>query len=153
MNTRLHFLGSAARIQEPVQHLAILTCMDARIDISALLGLRPGDAHVIRNAGGRATNDALHSLAVSQAAMKTREVMVIHHTDCGIGRFNQAELSEMISAASGHRFNEDLGSFTDPVAAIVDDVERIRECPYLGARDKVRGFMYDLAANTVTEVP
>jgi len=152
MNTRLHFLGSAARIQEPVQHLAILTCMDARVDTGALLGLRPGDAHVIRNAGGRATHDALQSLAVSQAVLKTREVMVIHHTECGLGRFNQAQLSEMISAASGHHFNEDLGSFTDPIAAIVEDVERIRACLFLPARDKVRGFMYDLAANTVTEV-
>ncbi|GAC1472822.1 MAG: carbonic anhydrase [Candidatus Dormibacteraceae bacterium] len=152
MNTRLHFLGSAARIQEPMQRLAILTCMDARVDISALLGLRPGDAHVIRNAGGRATTDALHSLAVSQAVLKTREVMVIHHTECGLGRFNQTQLSEMIRAASGHDFNEDLGSFTDPIAAIVEDVGRIRACPYLPARDRVRGFMYDLAANTVTEV-
>ena len=152
MNTRLHFLGSAARLQEPVQRLAILTCMDARIDINALLGLRPGDAHVIRNAGGRATNDALRSLAISQAVLKTREVMVIHHTDCGLGRFSQAQLSEMISSASGHSFHEELGTFTDPTAAIVEDVERIRACAYLPARDKVRGFMYDLAANTVTEV-
>jgi len=153
MNTRLHFLGSPARIIEPVQHLAILTCMDARIDVSALLGLRPGDAHVIRNAGGRASKDALHSLAVSQAVMKTREVMVIHHTECGLGRFSQAELAHQISTASGQHFNEDLDSFTDPIAAIVEDVERIRACPYLAARDKVRGFMYDLAANTVTEIP
>jgi carbonic anhydrase len=152
MNTRLHFLGSAARVIEPVQHLAIVACMDARVDVSALLGLRPGDAHVIRNAGGRATTDALHSLAVSQAVLKTREVMVIHHTDCGLGRFSQAQLSEMITAASGHHFNEELGSFTDPIAAIMEDVERIRACPYLPARDKVRGFMYDLAANTVTEI-
>src|SRR5947207_1295210 len=104
MNTRLHFLGSAARIVEPVQRLAVLTCMDARVDVSALLGLRPGDAHVIRNAGGRASSDALHALAVSQAVMKTREIMVIHHTECGLGRFNQAQLSEMISAASSHHF-------------------------------------------------
>jgi len=152
MNTRLHYLGSAARNIEPVQHLAILTCMDARIDVSALLGLRPGDAHVIRNAGGRASNDALHSLAVSQAVLKTREVMVIHHTECGLGLFSQAELAQQISTASGHHFNEELDSFTDQIAAIVQDVERIRECPYLPARDKVRGFMYDLAANTVTEV-
>jgi carbonic anhydrase len=152
MNTRLHFLGSAARVIEPVQHLAIVACMDARVDVSALLGLRPGDAHVIRNAGGRATTDALHSLAVSQAVLKTREVMVIHHTDCGLGRFSRAQLSEMITAASGHHFNEELGSFTDPIAAIIEDVDRIRACPYLPARDKVRGFMYDLAANTVTEI-
>ena len=151
MNTRLHFLGSAASIIEPVQHLAILTCMDARVDVSALLGLRPGDAHVIRNAGGRASADALHALAVSQAVMQTREVMVIHHTECGLGRFNQAQLSEMISAASGHHFNEDMDTFEDPIAAIVEDIERIRSCPYLPARNKVRGFMYDLAANTVIE--
>ena len=152
MNARLHFLGSAARIIEPVQHLAILTCMDARVDVSALLGLRPGDAHVIRNAGARASSDALHALAVSQAVMKTREVMVIHHTECGLGRFSQAELSEMISAASGHHFNEEMDTFKDPIASIIEDVERIRTCPFLPARDKVRGFMYDLAANTVTEV-
>src|SRR6202040_4323843 len=104
MNTRLHYLGSAARITEPVQHLAILTCMDARLDGSALLGLRPGDAHVIRNAGGRASSDAIRALAVSQAVMHTREIMVIHHTDCALGRFSQAQLNERITTASGHVF-------------------------------------------------
>jgi carbonic anhydrase len=78
--------------------------------------------------------------------------MVIHHTECGIGRFSQADLAEQISKASGHHFDEDLDSFTDPIAAIAEDVARIRACPYLAARDKVRGFMYDLQANTVTEV-
>ncbi len=153
MNTRLHYLGSAARIIEPAQHIAILTCMDARIDVSALLGLRPGDAHVIRNAGGRASNDALRAIAVSQAVLKTREVMVIHHTDCALGRFSQAQLAEQISAASGYHFAEELDCFTDPTGAIAEDVERLRACPYLPARDKIRGFMYDLAANSVTEVP
>ena len=152
MNTRLHYLGSAARIIEPVQHLAIVTCMDARVDISALLGLRPGDAHVIRNAGGRASSDALRALAISQAVMHTREVMVIHHTDCALGRFSQAQLDEQITAASGHPFSEELGCFTDSIQAIAEDVERIRACPYLAARDKVRGFMYDLTSNLVMEV-
>jgi carbonic anhydrase len=152
MNTRLHYLGSAARILEPVQHLAILTCMDARIDVSALLGLRPGDAHVIRNAGGRASNDALNALAVSQAVMKTREVMVIHHTECALGRFSQAELAEQVTAASGHHFTEEMDCFADPIAAIAEDLERIRSCPFLPLRDKIRGFMYDLAGNSVTEV-
>src|SRR5579872_5530478 len=104
MNTRLHDLGSAARIAEPVQRLVVLTCMDARVDVSALLGLRPGDAHVIRNAGGRASRDALHAVAISQAAMHTLEVMVIHHTECALGRLSQAQLSEAITAASGHHF-------------------------------------------------
>jgi carbonic anhydrase len=153
MNTRLHYLGSAARIIEPVQHLAILTCMDARVDVNALLGLRPGDAHVIRNAGGRVTSDALRALAISQAVMHTREVMVIHHTECALGRFSEAQLHEKITAASGHSFAEELGCFTDPIQAITEDLERLRAWPYLAARDKVRGFMYDLSSNVVSEVP
>lgn len=152
MNARLHYLGGAARIVEPVQHLAVLTCMDARVDPAALLGLRPGDAHIIRNAGGRASSDALHALAISQAVLHTREVMVLHHTDCALGRLTEAQLHDQISAASGHRFEDELGCFSDPVHAVTEDVERIRACPYLAARDKVRGFMYDLTANLVTEV-
>jgi carbonic anhydrase len=152
MNTRLHYLGSAARAVEPVQRLAVLTCMDARIDVSGLLGLRPGDAHVIRNAGGRATDDARHALAVSQAVTGTREIMVIHHTDCLLGRFKQSELAEKIAAATGHRFDEALGVFEDPVAAVVEDLGRLRLDLHLAHRDKIRGFIYDLAANTVTEV-
>src|SRR5450631_2912424 len=152
MNTRLHYLGSAARVVEPVQRLAVLTCMDARIDVSGLLGLRPGDAHVIRNAGGRATDDARHALAVSQAVTGTREIMVIHHTDCLVGRFKQSELAEKIAAATGHRFDEALGVFEDPVAAVVEDLGRLRLDLHLAHRDKIRGFIYDLAANTVTEV-
>jgi len=152
MNSRLHYLGSAARITQPMRHLAILTCMDARVDVSALLGLRPGDAHVIRNAGGRASTDALHALAISQAVMQTREVMVIHHTDCALGRFSQAQLNEFISAASGHHFAEEVGCFSDPIGAIVEDLERLLACPYLPARDKIRGFMYDLSSNMLTEV-
>jgi carbonic anhydrase len=151
MNVRLHYLGSAARIVEPMQHLAVLTCMDARVDINAVLGLRPGDAHVIRNAGGRASAEALRALAISQAVMHTREVMVVHHTECALGRFSQAQLDEMISAASGSRFAEDLDCFTDPIEAIVEDLERIRTYPHLRSRDKVRGFMYDLATNQMTE--
>jgi carbonic anhydrase len=84
--------------------------------------------------------------------MHTREVMVIHHTDCALGRFSQAQLDEQITAASGHPFSEELGCFTDSVQAIAEDVERIRSCPYLPARDKVRGFMYDLTSNLVMEV-
>ena len=153
MNTRLHYLGTAARISEPVQKLAVLTCMDARIDVNALLGLRPGDAHIIRNAGGRATDDARRALAVSQALGGTREIMVLHHTECLLGRFKQAELAQRIAAATGHRFDEDLGSFENPIRAIVEDVGRLRLYMHLAHRDKIRGFMYDLDANTVTEIP
>jgi len=152
MNTRLHYLGSAARVVEPVQRLAVLTCMDARVDVSALLGLRPGDAHVIRNAGGRATDDARHALALSQAAAGTREIMVIHHTECLLGRFKQKELADKIAAATGHRFEEPFAVFEDPIAAVVEDLGRLRLDVHLAHRDKIRGFIYDLAANTMTEV-
>jgi carbonic anhydrase len=152
MNSRLHYLGSAARIVEPVLHLAVLTCMDARVDINAVLGLRPGDAHVIRNAGGRASADALRALAISQGVMHTREVMVIHHTECALGRFSQAQLEETIGAASGRRFTDDLDCFDDPIAAIAEDLARLREHPYLPCRDKIRGFVYDLSSNALTEV-
>lgn len=151
-NSRLHFLGMDARIVEPTKRLAVLTCMDARIDVSALLGLRPGDAHVVRNAGGRATADAVRSLAISQAATGTREIMVIHHTECALGRFTEADLAARIETATGHRFNEQLGCFTDPVIAVVEDVERLRESNALARRDRIRGFMYDLVANALTEV-
>lgn len=152
MNSRLHYLGMAARVIEPVMKLAVLSCMDARIDVAALLGLRPGDAHVIRNAGGRATVDALHALAVSQALLSTCEVMVLHHTECALGRFNQAELAARITTATGHPFTEVLGCFTDPIEAVVEDLERLRTSTSLVHRDKIRGFMYDLIANSLTEV-
>jgi carbonic anhydrase len=152
MNTRLHYLGSAARIVEPVQHLAVLACMDARVDVSALLGLRPGDAHVIRNPGGRATDEARQALALSQALGGTREIMVIHHTECLLGRFKQKELADRIAAATGHRFDEAFAVFEDPIAAVAQDLGRLRIDLHLAHRDKIRGFIYDLAANTMTEV-
>jgi carbonic anhydrase len=152
MNSRLHYLGMAARVIEPVMKLAVLTCMDARIDSGALLGLRPGDAHVIRNAGGRASSDALRCLAISQAILGTREVMVVHHTECALGRFTESELANRISAATGHLFAERFDCFTDPIEAVVEDVERLKAYPGLVHSDKIRGFIYDLAANSLTEV-
>jgi carbonic anhydrase len=152
MNSRLHYLGVAARTTEPVLKLAVLTCMDARVDVSGLLGLRPGDAHVIRNAGGRATEDALRSLVISQAVLGTREIMVMHHTECALGRMTQAQIAERVTAATGQFVTEDLGTFSDPIESIVRDVERLRKAPSLAHRDKIRGFMYDLFANNLKEI-
>jgi carbonic anhydrase len=151
MNSRLHYLGVAARRIEPMLKLAVLTCMDARIDVSALLGLRAGDAHVIRNAGGRATRDAINALAISQAVLGTREIMVMHHTECALGRFSEGQLAERIATATHHPFTDVLGSFTDPINAIREDVERLREQTSLVHRDKIRGFIYDLDANALAE--
>jgi carbonic anhydrase len=152
MNSRLHYLGAAARLSEPQMKLAVVTCMDARVDISAVLGLRPGDAHVIRNAGGRATPDARNALVVSQAVLGTREIMVIHHTECAMGRLSQNELKTRIESASGHPFHADLGTFTDPIEAVREDLERLRGDQNLVHRDKIRGFIYDLNANAFSEV-
>jgi carbonic anhydrase len=152
MNSRLHYLGMAARTVEPVLKLAVLTCMDARVDVSGLLGLRPGDAHVIRNAGGRATDDALRSLVISQAVLGTREIMLIHHTECALGRMTQAQIAERITATTGQIVTEDLGTISDPIQSILQDVERLRNSPALSHRDKIRGFMYDLFANSLKEI-
>lgn len=152
MNSRLHYLGMAARTVQPVMKLAVLSCMDARVDVAALLGLRPGDAHVIRNAGGRATADAIHCLAVSQAILGTREVMVLHHTECAMNRFTQSDLAGRISAATGQPFTAELGCFSDPVAAVLEDIERLQAASALVHRDKIRGFVYDLEANTLSEI-
>jgi carbonic anhydrase len=132
--------------------LAVPTCMDARLNVSGVLGIRPGDAHVIRNAGGRATHDAMHALAISQAVLGTREVMVLHHTECALGRFTQAELAQRIQLASGHPFDAELGCFTDPLAAVREDVERLRAYKSLAHTNKIRGFINDLETNAVTEV-
>jgi carbonic anhydrase len=152
MNTRLHYLGMAARTAEPLRRLIVLTCMDARIDVAALFGLRLAEAHVIRNAGGRVTTDALHAIAISQVILRTREVMVLHHTECVLGNYRQSELAERIVAATRHPFSEELGCFLDPSEAVLEDVGRIRSYPHLVHRDRVRGFIYDLADNKVTEV-
>ena len=152
MNARLNHLGMAARNGQPSLKLAVLTCMDARVDPAAVLGLRPGDAHVIRNAGGRATAEALHALAISQAVLGTREVLVMHHTDCAMGRFSQADLAQRIVSATNHPFHEELEVFTDDDAAIVEDVGRIRVYASLAHHDHVRGFLYELATDVLKEV-
>ena len=152
MNSRLHYLGMDARVIEPRMKLAVLTCMDARVDAASLLGLRPGDAHVIRNAGGRVTHEAMHALALSQAILGTREIMVLHHTECALQRFTETQLAERIAAATHHPFTYPFGCFTDPIEAILTDVRRLTEFTSLVHRDKIRGFIYDLAKNTVSEV-
>lgn len=152
MNTRLHYLGMAARTAEPALKLAILTCMDARVDVAALFGLHPGDAHIVRNAGGRATPDAIACLAISQALMGTREVMVLHHTECAMGRMGAHELAARIEAATGHPFHETLETFADQHAAVAEDVAKLRGSTSLVHRDRIRGFLYDLARNAVDEV-
>ena len=139
------------RPPQPTRRLAIVTCMDVRIDPTTCFGVRDGDAHVIRNAGGVVTDDVIRSLALSQSALGTREVMVIQHTECGVCA-PDAELADAVEGATGSRPDFALGGFTDAEAEVRASVRRLRESPYLPARDAIRGFIYDVRTGALTEV-
>ncbi|MGD1033089.1 MAG: carbonic anhydrase [Candidatus Dormibacteria bacterium] len=136
----------------PVRGLAVLACMDARLDVHALLGLRPGDAHVIRNAGGVVTDDAIRSLVISQRLLGTRAVVLVHHTDCGMLGFRDDELKDRIEEESGVRPPFAFGAFTDLEADLRQSMARITSSPFLPHRDQVRGFVYDVRTGRLTEV-
>jgi carbonic anhydrase len=123
--------------------------MDARIDPVSLFGLGPGDAHVLRNAGARATPDVLRSLALSQAILGTREVLVLGHTGCGLFQRTEAELSEAIRNQSGHKPHMELGAFHDLDGAVDDTVQALRRCAFLAHRDRIYGYVYDLDTGSV----
>jgi carbonic anhydrase len=136
----------------PSRRLAIVTCMDSRLDVFAALGLRDGEAHVLRNAGGVITDDAIRSLAVSQRRLGTREVMLIHHTDCGMQTLTddgfRAELQESTGIAPAFA----IESFDDVEADVRQSILRVRHSPFLPHRDAVRGFVYDVDTHALREV-
>ena len=136
----------------PRRELAVVTCMDARLDVSAALGLEVGDAHVLRNAGGVITDDVIRSLAVSQRRLGTRAVMVIHHTDCGMMTITddgfRAELLQDAGIAPAFA----VESFTDLEADVRQSILRVRRSPFLPYRDSVRGFVYDVDTHRLTEI-
>jgi len=137
---------------EPSRRLAIVTCMDSRLDVFAALGLRDGEAHVLRNAGGVITDDVIRSLAVSQRRLGTREVMLIHHTDCGMQKVTddgfRGELQEETGVAPAFA----IESFTDVEADVGQSILRVRNSPFLLHRDEVRGFVYDVDDHQLREV-
>ncbi|MFN8163325.1 MAG: carbonic anhydrase [Solirubrobacterales bacterium] len=137
----------------PSRRLAIVTCMDSRLDVFAALGLDHGEAHVLRNAGGVITDDVIRSLAVSQRRLGTREVMLIHHTDCGLQTLTddgfRAELQEATGVAPAFA----IESFTDVEADVRQSILRVRRSSFLAHRDRVRGFVYDVDTYRLREVP
>ena len=136
----------------PARRIAVLTCMDARIIPSRALGLEEGDAHVIRNAGGRA-RDALRSLIISQRLLGTREVAVIHHTDCGMLTFNNRELREKVRADLGSDTGEfDFLPFQDLEDSVREDVEFLQATQLLNPDTLIRGFVYDVRTGRLKEV-
>jgi carbonic anhydrase len=137
----------------PVRRTAVLACMDARIDPAKALGLEEGDAHVIRNAGGRASEDAIRSLVISHVLLGTREFVVIHHTECGMMNFTNEELREQIARDVGADASGiDFLPFGDLDESVREDVATIRSSPLIPGEIAVRGFVYDVRSGWLREV-
>jgi carbonic anhydrase len=137
---------------EPARQLAIVTCMDSRLDVFAALGLGHGEAHVLRNAGGVITEDVIRSLAVSQRRLGTREVMLIHHTDCGMQTITDDGFRSERQRETGLAPSFAIESFTDVDADVQQSILRVRHSPFLLHRDVVRGFVYDVDSHRLREV-
>ncbi len=132
--------------------LAVVACMDARLDTHALLGIGVGDAHVIRNAGGVVTDDAIRSLTISQRLLGTTSIMLIHHTDCGMLTFRDDDVKDAIVADTGVRPTFAMEAFPDLDGDIRQSIARINASPFIPNKDDVRGFVYDCATGKLSEV-
>ena len=137
---------------EPQRHLAIVTCMDCRLDVSAALGLGNGEAHILRNAGGVITEDVIRSLAISQRKLGTREVMLIHHSDCGMQKITDDGFRRELQEATGIAPSFAIESFGDLDEDVRQSLRRVRSSPFLLHRDAVRGFVYDVDTHRLREV-
>ena len=136
----------------PRLNLAVVACMDARIDVHGLLGIAEGDAHVIRNAGGVITDDAIRSLTISQRLLSTTSIMLIHHTDCGMLTFRDDDVKDAITADTGIRPAFALEAFGDLEEDVRQSIVRIQASPFIPNKDDVRGFVYDCATGKLNEV-
>ena len=136
----------------PARKVAVLACMDARLNPYGLLGLREGDAHVIRNAGGVVTADELRSLAISQRLLGTTEIILIHHTDCGMLTFTDDEFKTAIQAEVGIKPPWSAEAFTDLDDDVRQSVKRIQDDPFIPVKTSVRGFVYDVRTGKLAEV-
>jgi carbonic anhydrase len=136
----------------PAKQVAVVACMDARLNVHGLLGLREGDAHVIRNAGGAVTDDAIRSLMISQRLLGTREIILIHHTDCGMLTFADDEVKAAVEADTGVRPPFALEAFTDLDADVRQSIRRIEASPFVPQTDSIRGFVYDVTSGKLREV-
>jgi carbonic anhydrase len=136
----------------PARGLAVVACMDARLDVHGIMGLAEGDAHVIRNAGGVVTDDAIRSLTISQRLLGTREIALIHHTDCGMLTFRDDDVKDAIEADTGLRPAFAMEAFGDLEADVRQSMARIQASPFIPHKDRVRGFVYDCATGRLNEV-
>jgi carbonic anhydrase len=136
----------------PARAVAVVACMDARLDVHKILGLEEGDAHVIRNAGGVITDDEIRSLTISQRLLGTREVILIHHTDCGMLTFSDDELKAQIHEEVGMKPHFSMESFSDLEEDVRQSVARIQASPFIPHKEGVRGFIYEVETGRLREV-
>jgi carbonic anhydrase len=136
----------------PAKQLAVVACMDARLDVYSILGLEPGESHVIRNAGGVVTDDEIRSLAISQRLLGTEEIILIHHTDCGMLTFTDDDFKRSIQDETGIKPEWAAESFSDLDEDVRQSIARIKASPFIPKTDSVRGFVFDVATGQLNEV-
>ncbi len=136
----------------PAKHIAVVACMDARLNVYGALGLSEGDAHVIRNAGGVITEDEIRSLAISQRLLGTKEIILIHHTDCGMLTFTDDEFKAAIEKDTGLRPAWAAEAFADEFEDVRQSLRRVTSSPFIPVKDSVRGFVFDVATGELIEV-
>lgn len=144
--------AAADAASKPAKRVAILACMDARLDPARVLGLNEGDAHVVRNAGGVVTDDAIRSIAISQHLLGTEEIILIQHTDCGMSKATDEEVAQMLEDHAGEPPPFRALTFEDLEQNVRDSVDALRNSPFLLKTDKVRGFVYEVESGRLREV-
>jgi carbonic anhydrase len=136
----------------PAKHVAVLACMDARLDVYSALGLKPGESHVIRNAGGVVTEDEIRSLTISQRLLGTKEIILIHHTDCGMLTFTDDKFKNDIQKETGIKPAWAAEAFDDLAIDVRASISRIKQSPFIPHTDSVRGFVFDVSTGLLQEV-
>jgi carbonic anhydrase len=136
----------------PAKHVAVVACMDARLDVYRILGLNEGEAHVIRNAGGVVTDDEIRSLAISQRLLGTEEIILIHHTDCGMLTFTDDDFKKSIQDDTGIKPSWAAEAFPDLDEDVRQSIARIKASPFIPNKDSIRGFVFDVATGKLNEV-
>jgi carbonic anhydrase len=145
------FSGHDLPIQ-PARRLAVVACMDSRMDIFAILGLEVGEAHVIRNAGGVITDDGIRSLVISQRLLATQEIVLIHHSDCGLLKVTDEEFADRLEAETGARPEWRAHAFRDAGEDVRESIARILDSPFIASKESVRGFVFDDRTGHLREV-
>jgi carbonic anhydrase len=136
----------------PLRHLAVVACMDSRMDIFKILGLDNGEAHIIRNAGGVITDDVIRSLCLSQRALDTREIVLLHHTKCGLHNLSEDDFKADLERELGIKPWWALESFVDPYADVRQSIQRLYATPFVAYKEHIRGFVYDVTTGALNEV-